>query len=418
MRTLISIILQLIIINTLLANDINILANGAVGDGKTMNTAAIQKSIDDCYQRGGGKVIVPKGIFICGQLSLHSNIELYLAADAVLKGSSDMRDYPDGSFLIARGCRNIQLTGMGTIDGTGEAFYDADFQPLKRPQPFVLFDSCSFIRIRDIKIINSPSHTFRIINSRQLVVDGIYMHHPERSPNTDGIDIVDTKNVSISNSTFICGDDAICLKTDFGKVENVTVTNCYIESDDGGIKLGTGSTDTIEHCTFSNIVLRRTRYALALFMQEGGVYRFISFNNISIQTGGRNKNVYPIYIDVDKKKADGRLGLIEYIRFSNLQIETKGNILISGQPQAPLQHLSLSNITMVVSDCADLSKFKKPRGNRNLPVFTDTKDLSSIPAHITLGYIQNLRLHEVNVIDKCAVNKRKMYHKEQVTEIK
>lgn len=403
---------------TLLALDIDILTTGAVADGKTINTVAIQKAIDDCHASGGGKVIVPKGVFISGQLLLRSGIELHLQAGAVLKGSVSMGDYPNGSFLIAKSCNNIQLTGMGTLDGSGSAFYDASFQPLKRPQPFILFDSCHFIRTRDIKIINSPSHTFRLINCSEVVVDGIYMNHPERSPNTDGIDIVDSKNVYISNSTFITGDDAICLKSHASKVQNVTVTNCIIMSDDGGIKLGTGSKDTIEHCSFSNIIIRNTRFALALFMQEGGVYRFISFNNINIQNGGRNKNVYPIYIDVDKKTADGKLGLVEFISFTNLQIETSGNILIAGQPTAPIQNITLSHIRMQITNCTDITKYKKPRGNKKTPVFADTKDLSAIPAHVTLGYINNLRLNNIDIIDQCETNKRKRFHQQEVTAVK
>jgi polygalacturonase len=403
---------------TLFATDINILSTGALADGKTLNSIAIQTAIDECSKSGGGKVIVPKGVFITGQLTFHSNIELHLQAGAVLKGSTNIKHYPNRSFIIAKGCNDIQITGTGTIDGSGEAFYDANFQPLKRPQPFILFDSCRFIKLRDFKLINSPSHGFRIFNSAEVVVDRIYMNFAERSPNTDGIDIVDTRNVYISNSTFITGDDAICLKSHAGKVENVTVTNCYIQSDDGGIKLGTGSADTIQHCSFSNIVIRNTRFALAMFMQEGGVYRFINFSNINIQNGGRQKNVYPIYIDVDKKTAAGKLGLIEYINFNNLQIETRGNILIAGQPSAPLQNITLSNITMLVQNCDDVSKYKKPRGNRSLPVFADTKDLSAIAAHITLGFIQNLRWHEVQVIDNCISPKRKIFYKEKVTEIK
>jgi polygalacturonase len=417
MRKIVLLMVSFIVWHTLFAIDINILATGAVADGKTINTIAVQKAIDACSGTGGGKVTVPNGVFITGQLSLHSNIELHLQSGAVLKGSTNINHYPNGSFIIVRGCNNIQITGMGTIDGTGEAFYDANFQPLPRPQPFILFDSCRFIKLRDFKIVNAPSHGFRIFNSAEVVVDGIYMNFAERSPNTDGIDIVDTRNVHISNSTLITGDDAICLKSHASKVENVTVVNCFIQSDDGGIKLGTGSADTIEHCTFSNIIIRNTRFALALFMQEGGVYRFINFNGISIQNGGRQKNVYPIYVDVDKKTQQGKLGLTEHIHFNNLQIATRGNILIAGQPSAPLQYITLTNIFMLVENCDDVTNYKKPRGNRKLPVFADTRDLSAKPAHITLGFIKHLRLNGIQVVDKCNGVKRKIYYKEKVTEI-
>jgi polygalacturonase len=398
------------------AGDVSITATGAIGDGRTDNTAAIQRAIDSCHRSGGGRVTVPRGVFVSGGLVLYSYIELHLQAGAVLKGSTRLADYPLGCFLKAKGCTDVQLTGTGTLDGSGQAFYNADFQPLPRPQPFLLFDTCTFVRIRDIKLIQSPAHAIRLVGCQQVVVDGIYMDFPERSPNTDGIDIVDSRDVHISNSTLITGDDAICLKCHKGKVENVTITNCVIQSDDGGIKLGTGSNDTIQHCTFSNVILRNTRFALAMFMQEGGVYRFINFNNITIQNGGRQENVYPIYIDVDKKRAEEKLGLVEHIQFGNIQAETYGNILIAGQPTAPLRYISLHNITLLVRNCADLSSFKKPRGNRNTPVFADTKDLSSVPAHITLGYIRNLQMSGVKVVDECTGGRRTVFHKTDITE--
>jgi polygalacturonase len=381
--------------------DINILSTGALPDGKTVNSIAIQKAIDSCAATGGGKVVVPAGVFVSGSLQLHSGIELHLQSGAVLMGSRSMADYPLGSLLVAKGCTNVQLTGTGTINGSGDAFYDQNFQPLQRPLPFLLFDSCRFLRIRDVKVVNSPSHVFRIVKCSEVVIDGIYLNNPERSPNTDGIDLVDSRNVYISNSTLITGDDAICLKSHFGKVENVTVTNCTIQSDDAAIKCGTGSKDTIQHCVFSNIVIRNTRYGLALFMQEGGVYRYLLFNNISIQTGGRNKNHYPVFVDVDRKRAGEKLGRIENISFSNLQIETRGNILIAGQPSAPLRHISLHNISMRVRDCHDLSKQKKPRGNKNTPVFADTKDLANVNAHVVIAYVDGLYGNGVQVVDEC-----------------
>jgi hypothetical protein len=332
----------------------------------------------------------------------------------VLLGSRSLTDYPLGSLLVAKGCTDVQLAGSGIINGSGDAFYDQNFQPLQRPLPFLLFDSCRFLRIRDVKVVNSPSHVLRIVNSSEVVIDGIYLDNPERSPNTDGIDLVDSRNVYISNSTLITGDDAICLKSDFGKVENINVTNCIIESDDAAIKCGTGSKDSIQHCVFSNIVIRNTRYGLALFMQEGGVYRYLSFNNISIQTGGRNKNHYPIFVDIDRKQAGGKLGSIENISFSNLQIETSGNILIAGQPARPLKNISLQNITMLVRACNDLSKQKKPRGNKNTPVFADTKDLAPVAAHITLGYINGLVMEGVVVEDRCTTQRQKVHRTEVV----
>jgi polygalacturonase len=406
----------LLIAKVAASHDVVVTGAGAKGDSTTMNTAAIQKAIDSCYSTGGGHVIFPKGIYLSGEIHLKSNVVLYLHGSAVLMGSRNLQDYPGKSFIIVRNCENIGLLGPGTINGNGDAYRDVNWQPLPRPQPLILMEHCSFIKLQDVKIINSPSHVFRLLDCREVNVSGIFIHNPERSPNTDGIDIVDSRNVYISNSTIITGDDAICLKSHEAKVENVTVTNCTITSDDGGIKLGTGSKDTIEHCVFSNCVIRHTRFGLALFMQEGGVYRFISFNNISIQNGGRQRNVYPIYVDIDKKTPQGKLGKVEYISFSNLQIETTGNILIAGQPTAPLQNIQLQNIVMRVHNCYDVSSNKKPRGNRKLPVFADMKDLSTQKASLTFGFINGLHMSEVDVKDECTANKRKKIY--QVNVIK
>ena len=114
----------------------NILQYGAIGDGKTLNTETIQKAIDLATGKGGGKVIVPKGRFLTGTLEMKSNVELYLAQDAVLLGSTDPFQYPkvemkgrpetpkkdDNSqlaLLIAFKAVHISITGPGTIDGQG-----------------------------------------------------------------------------------------------------------------------------------------------------------------------------------------------------------------------------------------------------------------------------------------------------------
>ena len=118
----------------------SILDFGAVGDGKTLNTSAIQQAIDACTAAGGGCVLVPAGDYLSGTIRLKSNVELHLESGAVLIASLDPADMPDlmrsfeddnrdtgwegGCFLLAQHAENVTISGFGRIDGRGrEVFY-------------------------------------------------------------------------------------------------------------------------------------------------------------------------------------------------------------------------------------------------------------------------------------------------------
>lgn len=113
---------------------------GAKGDGTTLCTAAIQKAIDQTAQKGGGKVVVPQGVWFTGPIVLKSNINLHLEKGAILLFSPDYNLYPivetvfEGldtrrcqSPISARGARNVAITGEGVVDGNGQ-----HWRPLKR----------------------------------------------------------------------------------------------------------------------------------------------------------------------------------------------------------------------------------------------------------------------------------------------
>lgn len=123
----------------------NILEYGAVPGGSKINTKAVQAAVDACAENGGGRVLVPAGTFLTGTIFLKDNVELHLAAGAVLKGSPDLADYnaddcipqnrvfaaeqvTGGHLIIAAEVRNVSITGPGTIDGNVFAFLDG-FSP-------------------------------------------------------------------------------------------------------------------------------------------------------------------------------------------------------------------------------------------------------------------------------------------------
>lgn len=382
------------------AKTIDLKTFGARGDGHTVETALVQKAVDAVAEAGGGRVVFSGGgTFVTGTIALKSNVELHLEAGATWLGSPSMADYAVARphLLAAVGIRNVALTGLGTINGNGATFWTPEFEPLDRPLRWLYFADCENVKIKDLTLVESPSHVIVLLRSQFCEVAGITVRNHPRSPNTDGIDVTDSREVFIANCYLESGDDLICIKSHERMVENVAVTNCTLISDDAAIKFGTGGTVGARFCTFSNLIIRNTRYGLAFFQMDGGVYENILFQNILIETGGRNRNRYPIFMDIDKRQLAGRLGSIANIQFQGINIFTDGNCLLAGQPGAPLQNIQLKDVTMTLTGINDVSGFRKPRGNKTLPHFPDMQDLSSVAAHFTLGYIEGLHWENVKI---------------------
>ena len=99
------------------------------GDGTTLNTLSVQKTIDACFNAGGGKLLIPTGVFLFGTIYLKSNIHLFLESGAILRGSSDIDDYAPYNevhygMIYAENAENITISGSGNIDGNGDLFFD------------------------------------------------------------------------------------------------------------------------------------------------------------------------------------------------------------------------------------------------------------------------------------------------------
>lgn len=175
---------------------------GASGDAKTVNTAAIQASIDACTASGGGQVIVAGGRFVTGTLYLKDNVTLHIGSDAVLLGSTNIADYTtdthkniyagephlDRCLIFARKAVNISLTGSGTIDGQGDrtAFPNPGDPGKNRPM-LIRFLECARIRMRDLALCNPASWTSAWLYCDDIVVDGLTIRS-RANGNGDGLD--------------------------------------------------------------------------------------------------------------------------------------------------------------------------------------------------------------------------------------
>ncbi len=264
---------------------------GAIGDGNTLDSLAINAAVDACNKAGGGVVYLSPGNYLSGTVVLKSNVTLYLEAGAVLLGSKNLSDYttqrePNSSadsgqrhFIFARDTENVGLAGPGAIDGQGSSFwYPANRKPVSEDRkwsdgihrdwkkgnqvsPMIELVNCTNLRIEDIRIRGASGWTIRPINCTNVVIQGIAIKNPVYGPSTDGIDLTGCKDVLVSDCIIDTGDDAICLKSenpygDTPKVsQNIVVTNCIITGCCNGFKIGTATQGGYENITFSNSVI-------------------------------------------------------------------------------------------------------------------------------------------------------------------
>jgi hypothetical protein len=390
---------------------------GAVPDGKTVNTQALQTMFDQCASKGR-RVVLAGGAFLTGNLTLRSNLHLHIEGGATLLGSADPNDYNGGKvvtdnedgreqplvpLLTGEKLDNFTLTGSGTIDGQGDKFWDENTynrefkgKLKKRPMPWFIVNGCRNLTVRDITLTRSPSFGLTLEQCEGGVIDGLKVFNPFDSPNTDGIQMNDSASLRLSRCHISTGDDAIVIKARRRIVDSLIISDCHIESDDAGIKFGTNSRTGVRNSLFQNIVITRTRFGIALFMIDGGEHRDNRFHNIRIDSATEHRRNYPIYVDIDKRRPESTLGQINGLTFSDIDIRTKGSILIAGQKDAPIRDLTFRNVRMEVVNPTELTG-PKPGGNRNRQKQAGTEDFSDVNASATFAHVHGLRIEGFSI---------------------
>lgn len=269
---------------------------GAKGDGKTLDTAAIQAAIDACSAAKGGKVLIPAGVFLSGTLQLKSDVTFYISEGGRLLGSPKREDYtagrgvPSGNgnivFLYAVNAERLSIEGKGTIDGNGLTFYTGKGDNtgpgqnglggnFDRPH-LLIFYQCTGLRLHDVFLQASAYHCIRLLQCKQVYIDGLRIYN-RVNKNNDGFHFSSCQYVHISNCDVQCQDDACAL---FGSNQFVTITNCSFSTRWSIFRFGGGESQniaisncliydtygcpikisagraSIENFTFSNIIMR------------------------------------------------------------------------------------------------------------------------------------------------------------------
>jgi hypothetical protein len=296
---------------------------GAIGDGKTMCTAAIQAAIDKAAQSRPSVVRIPAGRFLTGSLHLRSHVELRLDKDATLLGSSRRKDYEKGQWyalLLGNNLQDVVIDGEGTIDGQGKALAQdvlamvetgevkippKGWRPSEVDRPQIIeIRNCHGVRIDGVTIRNSACWVQTYRNCTNLTIHGVHVDS-KTYWNNDGIDIVDCRKVQVTDCDVDAADDGICLKSESptGLCEDVLIENCRVRSSASAIKFGTASQGGFRRVVVRGIKIHDTfRSCVALESVDGGILEDVDVSNVQathtgnaffIRLGHRNLHVPP-----------------------------------------------------------------------------------------------------------------------------
>jgi polygalacturonase len=369
----------------------NIKHFGAKGDGKTDDAIAIQKAIDACSKTGGTVFIPAPFIFMAGPFNVRSNMELYVEGGAKLLANPDEKVYSKSAFRNNTGegtvwiggenINNLTISGTGEINGNGISFMGAELEDsyvlkpfnIKDPRPHVLtIVGGNNIRIKDIHIGNSAYWTLHLIGCNDVVISGISLLNNLKVRNSDGIDLDHSKNVRISNCYIESGDDCICLKNrreyeEFGRCENITVTNCTMTSRSCAIKIGSENMDTIRQVLFNNCIIKKSNRGVGIQNRDEGVVSDVIFSNMIIE-GHLFSDVWwgkaeAIYITAYRRASgnnkdanwrfpkgatEGRVGEVKNIYFSNIKCTGENGVYISGETNDKISNIVFDNVDVFI----------------------------------------------------------------------
>lgn len=345
-----------------IASDVDITNYGAAGDGKTLNSSAIQSAIDDCSKTGGGKVYFPAGNWLCGTILLKNNVVLSLNEKAVLLGSTNIADYfivdgfTDGTgqvmgycFVGAVDVKNVGIEGKGIINGQGKLVYASGG---KTKRPFLIrFVRCENVNVKGLHLQSSTAWTMHIFHCRKVAVDGVTIFSRGLA-NNDGIDIDCCEDVAIKNCDITSDDDGICFKTTSPyPCKNILVSNIKIRTNCSAIKMGTESTGDFQNIKISHINISYAGLgAIKLLSVDGSHLGNIEISDVDADTanvamlfrlGARLKTFRPQDVKKD-------VGTLSNIKIKNVKVKhaTLAGIIFSGLPDHNIADISLENIAI------------------------------------------------------------------------
>jgi polygalacturonase len=350
---------------------------GAVGDGAALNTAAFTRAIAAVKQAGGGRLVVPKGVYRTLPFVLCSRLELHLDEGAIIQAPDSFADYglPDPTTLqlqsevktrvktpapliSGKNLQDVALTGRGTIDGNGSLWWPWSERAARaaavpgrivygRPN-LVVITGCERLLVADLTLINSPMFHLRTNSITDLTIERVKVRAPFNAPNTDAIDPGPGTNFLIRDCEVDTGDDDICIKSGG---TNILIERCTIRHGHG-ISIGSETTAGVDRmlvrqCTFdggdNGIRIKSMRGA-------GGLVQHVRYTGIRMKNVGDAITLQLDYVDNNRPDFKGdpaKVPAIRDILIDDVVIENArraGKII--GLPDSPIAGLVLRNVAL------------------------------------------------------------------------
>lgn len=358
--------------------------NGAMGDGLTLNTKAIQEVIDRCSIEGGGVVVVPKGTFLTGAIFLKKGVNLFIEKEGVLKGTINPSDYPQiktrwegieciwtAALINADGLSNIEINGEGTIDGSGAAWPKIirnNSQQLSkvvldslrkvprigRPR-LICFQNCSKIKIANVKLLNQAVWCLHILYCSNVKVENINISADHTILSSDGIDIDSSNGVLITGCSIDVNDDCISIKSgkddDGVRVnrpsENIIVEKCHFGYGHGGVAMGSETSGGIRNVEVRNCTVDAGNWAPIRFKTQPSrtnVVENITFSDIQMTDASMAFEMTMEWRMVPPIAPPSKVPpIFRYIKFINITGTAKSVGNIHGLKDSPIKDVIFKN---------------------------------------------------------------------------
>ncbi len=371
----------------------NVRDYGAVGDGRRLDTAALNAAVDACAQAGGGTVYVPPGRYLTGTVALKSNVTLDLESGATLLGSENPEDYPStpsvwgdahemmAPLIYAVDAHHVTITGRGTIDGQGAIWWHrlrltepkkfppgpqteadrAEAAKMSRGRPHLIRPvRCTDVVIEQVTLRNSAEWTIHPMWCERVRVEGVTILNPATmAHNTDGIDPESCRNVQILDCRIDTGDDCVTLKSGLNELgrkmgrpdENITIANCVMYHGHGGVTIGSEMSGGVRNVVVTNCVFQGTDIGIRLKSQRGrgGVVEGLSVSNIVMQDVPTPISISSFYSGNDQPSevhpVDEGTPRFRDLLFSNISARgAKAAGTILGLREMPVENVTLTNV--------------------------------------------------------------------------
>jgi exo-poly-alpha-galacturonosidase len=372
--------------------------HGAVGDGATVNTKAIQAAIDKCAADGGGVVVVPKGTFITGSIFLKQGVNLLVEKDGLLKGSVNSEDYQQvktrwegiereftAALLNAIDLNGVEVSGEGTIDGSGDQWVDrfkqqrqqsADgkrtgYTPTLPPRPrLICFQNCRKVRIADLSLRNQALWCLHILYCEDVVVENINIRARHDIPSSDGIDPDSSRRVLITKCDIDVNDDCISIKAgkdaDGRRVnrpcEDIIIEKTRFGYGHGAVAIGSEVTGGIRNVEVRDCVVEDDNWEPIRFKSQpsrGGVVENIIYRNIELKNTRQAFNFNMEWRMVPPIAPPAEvLTVVRNVQLINITGTVKAGGVIKGMKDSPITNVKFEGCKITAEKGLTLENVK------------------------------------------------------------